>query len=154
MGARYALLNIVLWLVILTLLLVGCSPPNRVTPEQQSEIPTLTASPSALPSPYNTPTAILPTPIATATITPTASPAPTPTITPLPLQLVDQLGIPMVLVPAGPFVMGTEDRAGNERPAHTVMLDSYYIDQFEVSNPAFAQFLNAKGNQMEGLANW
>ena len=24
----------------------------------------------------------------------------------------------MVLVPAGPFVMGTEDRAGNERPAH------------------------------------
>jgi hypothetical protein len=29
------------------------------------------------------------------------------------LQLVDQIGIPMVLVPAGPFVMGTEGRAGN-----------------------------------------
>ncbi len=50
--------------------------------------------------------------------------------------------------------MGTDDRARNERPAHQVILDSFYIDQYEVSNAWFAKFLNAKGNQMEGNANW
>ena len=60
----------------------------------------------------------------------------------------------MVLVPAGPFVMGRDDRAGIERPAHTVALDAYYIDQYEVANQWYAAFLNEMGNQFEGLANW
>ncbi len=58
----------------------------------------------------------------------------------------------MVLVPAGPFLMGRDDRAGNERPAHTVTLEAYYIDQFEVTNASFAEFLNEMGNQIEGVA--
>jgi formylglycine-generating enzyme required for sulfatase activity len=33
-----------------------------------------------------------------------------------------------------------------------VYLDSYYIDQFEVSNSAFVEFLNEVGNQIEGVA--
>ena len=154
MGTRLPSLTFIKWLVVLGLLVAGCSPPNRVTAELQPETPALVASPSALPSPTQIPTATALIPTDTATITPTATLAPTPTITPLPPQLIDAFGIPMVLVPAGPFVMGTEDRAGNERPAHTVTLNSYYIDQFEATNTAFAEFLNAKGNQMEGLANW
>lgn len=148
------MLNMVGWSVVITFVLGGCSSPDRVTPEQGSKTPELTASPSPLPSATHTPTFTPFIPTDTATITPTKTLAPTSTITPLPLQLVDQLGIPMVLVPAGSFIMGTEYRAGNERPAHSVTLDAYYIDQFEVTNAAFAQFLNAKGNQMEGLANW
>lgn len=60
----------------------------------------------------------------------------------------------MVLVPAGEFTMGRNDRDWNEKPAHTVVLDDYYIDQFETTNLDYARFLNEQGNQFEGLANW
>jgi formylglycine-generating enzyme required for sulfatase activity len=60
----------------------------------------------------------------------------------------------MVLVPAGPFVMGRDDMSGVERPAHIVTLDDYYIDQYEVTNESYAAFLNDRGNQFEGLAHW
>jgi formylglycine-generating enzyme required for sulfatase activity len=80
-----------------------------------------------------------------------------PTGTPYPLQITDDFGIPMVLVPAGSFLMGTnnsdalkECRTVNpnlncdafyfsdEKPARTVDLDYvYYIDQFEVTNERY-----------------
>jgi len=65
---------------------------------------------------------------------------------------VDQRGIAMVLVPAGDFLMGSDSWSGSEKPVHTVYLDSFYIDQFEVSNTIFAEFLNEVGNQIEGVA--
>src|SRR5262249_50673622 len=37
----------------------------------------------------------------------------------------------MVLVPAGPFTMGRDDGVDDERPAHTVWLDAFYIDRTE-----------------------
>jgi iron(II)-dependent oxidoreductase len=58
----------------------------------------------------------------------------------------------MVLVPAGEFLMGSDSWSGSEKPAHIIYLDSFYIDQFEVSNTAFAEFLNEVGNQIEGVA--
>jgi eukaryotic-like serine/threonine-protein kinase len=60
----------------------------------------------------------------------------------------------MVFIPAGNFLMGMEDRARNESPVHTVYLDAFYIDKYEVSNVWFAEFLNAQGNQFEGNAPW
>jgi formylglycine-generating enzyme required for sulfatase activity len=60
----------------------------------------------------------------------------------------------MRLIPAGPFIMGSASWNDNERPLHTVYLDAFYIDQFEVSNASFAEFLNANGNQIEGYAPW
>lgn len=50
--------------------------------------------------------------------------------------------------------MGINGYAKVEAPPHTVILHDYYIDQFEVNNATFAEFLNAQGNQFEGLANW
>jgi len=47
----------------------------------------------------------------------------------------------MVLVPAGSFTMGTDDGLPNERLAHTVMLDAYYIDQYEVTLSLYRKFL-------------
>jgi len=70
----------------------------------------------------------------------------------------------MVLVPAGEFKMGTNRpvirRAdGAEDPdlevkrsdhkLHTVYLDSYYIDKFEVTNKQYAEFLNAYGKDTD-----
>jgi iron(II)-dependent oxidoreductase len=49
-----------------------------------------------------------------------------------------------VLVPAGPFVMGTDDEAwayDNERPAHVVDLPAFRIDAAPVSNRRYAGFV-------------
>ncbi len=51
----------------------------------------------------------------------------------------------MVRVPGGSFVMGSDDGAEDERPAHTVRLDEFEIDRVPVTNADFAQFLDRFG---------
>jgi len=48
-----------------------------------------------------------------------------------------------VLVPAGPFVLGTDDPLAldNERPAHTVELPAFRIGRFPVTNGEYARFV-------------
>ncbi len=59
-------------------------------------------------------------------------------------------GAEMVLVPAGEFVMGSEE-SGNEKPRHRVYLDGFYIDKFEVTNALYKPFLqSARRNQSAG----
>ncbi len=50
-------------------------------------------------------------------------------------------GAPMLLVPAGPFLMGANDGLPNERPEHTVTIKAFYIDQYEVTSGRYQQFL-------------
>ncbi|MBQ1082894.1 ergothioneine biosynthesis protein EgtB [Nocardiopsis sp. B62] len=55
-----------------------------------------------------------------------------------------------VLVPAGPFTMGTDDDPwsyDNERCAHTVDLDAYWIDTDPVTNAAYLRFVADGGYQ-------
>lgn len=42
-------------------------------------------------------------------------------------------GHELLLVPAGPFLMGSDTHVAANQPAHTVYLDSFYIDRFEVT---------------------
>lgn len=52
----------------------------------------------------------------------------------------------MVLIPAGPFRMGTDKLAGNEsKPIHPVHLDAFYIDTHEVTVGEYKQFLLESG---------
>jgi formylglycine-generating enzyme required for sulfatase activity len=51
-------------------------------------------------------------------------------------------GAPMVLVPSGPFIMGTDEGEPDEGIEHEVTLSSYYIDVYAVTNARYAQFLN------------
>lgn len=53
-----------------------------------------------------------------------------------------------VLVPAGEFVMGTSTEPwalDNERPAHRVYTDAFWLDTTPVSNAGFAAFVDAGG---------
>jgi formylglycine-generating enzyme required for sulfatase activity len=57
-------------------------------------------------------------------------------------------------IPAGSFLMGSENGDSDEGPVHEVYLDAYYINVYEVTNSEYAVFLNEMGNQSEGGANW
>ena len=46
----------------------------------------------------------------------------------------------LILVPAGTFTMGSENRAADEKPMHKVYLDAYYIGKYEVTNAEYYEF--------------
>jgi formylglycine-generating enzyme required for sulfatase activity len=60
----------------------------------------------------------------------------TPAFTPLPAEITDAKGVQMVLVPEDEFTMGSEND-DDERPVHTVYLDDFYVDIFEVTNSLY-----------------
>ena len=53
----------------------------------------------------------------------------------------------MVLVPGGVFEMGAKDGFGfrDENTLHTVQVDSFWMDEHEVTNDEFARFVAATG---------
>lgn len=61
-------------------------------------------------------------------------------------------GMPMVLIPGGPFTMGSNDGLPNERPEHQVTLDPYLIDQYEVTMSAYQKFL--EGAKYDSPSTW
>ena len=54
---------------------------------------------------------------------------------------------PMVMIAAGEFAMGVDGTIGldDERPRHTVWLDAYRMDLYEVTTSRYARFLAATG---------
>jgi len=46
----------------------------------------------------------------------------------------------MVLIPAGEFIMGTDDKASLAYPVHKVNLPAFWIDKYEVTNTQFLDF--------------
>jgi len=64
-------------------------------------------------------------------------------------------GMPMVYVPPGDLQMGSESGESDERPVHPVHLDGFWIDQFEITNLAFEQFVLETGYQTDAeRAGW
>jgi formylglycine-generating enzyme required for sulfatase activity len=56
----------------------------------------------------------------------------------------------MVAIPAGMYPIGRNDAAADQRPRHIVALGAFRIDRTEVTNAAFAEYLNALGLPMRG----
>ncbi len=54
----------------------------------------------------------------------------------------------MVWVPSGEFTMGTDSALGwpDEKPAHRVRVDGFWMDQTEVTNAQFRAFVEATGH--------
>jgi formylglycine-generating enzyme required for sulfatase activity len=49
----------------------------------------------------------------------------------------------MVLIPAGPFQMGSNQGKADEKPVHTVTMSSFLIDVYEVTNANYARCVSA-----------
>lgn len=103
--------------------------PTRILP-----ILFIAAALAACAQPDPTVEAALPSPTPTPTQASTSTPAPAPTATPRPDHITDPHGASMTLIPAGEFTMGSDTGFPDEQPVHKVYLDSFYIDQTEVTN--------------------
>lgn len=102
------------------------------------------------PTPENTQTQTIATLVQdtvepSVTITPrsTSTSANTPISTPLPTEITDAKGVPMVLVPAGEFLMGSDDFNTSEKPAHRVYLADFFIDKYETTNAEYTACVEA-----------
>ena len=59
--------------------------------------------------------------------------------------IVGNDGAEMVLIPAGEFQMGNDDNT-TTKPVHTVYVDAFYIDKYEVTVGQYNQFVRATGH--------
>jgi formylglycine-generating enzyme required for sulfatase activity len=88
---------------------------------------------------------------ATATLTPMATatrpPTPTPETQAGDIRTVvrGDVEVEQVFVPAGSFMMGSEDGSSDEQPVHEVTLDAFWIDRTEVTNAQFGLFVADTG---------
>lgn len=65
-------------------------------------------------------------------------------VTPVATRVSSADGMVQVLVPAGEFIMGTDEEGlAKSRPQRSVHLDAFWIDQTEVTNAAYAMCLEA-----------
>ena len=67
--------------------------------------------------------------------------------TDLPQRIVGKDGAEMVLIPAGDFQMGSNQLSSSEQPVHTVYVDAFYMDVYEVTVEQYYQFVRATGHR-------
>ncbi|MBN1287649.1 MAG: SUMF1/EgtB/PvdO family nonheme iron enzyme [Anaerolineae bacterium] len=150
---------------VLALVLLAVAVVPRLG-EETSSAPTATTTFTSTPAPSATSiltnTATPPLPTLTSTPTPSATSIPTNTATPPPptpttpffpaggepewmpvLGELELKGVPMVYVPAGCFMMGSEDGNTDEKPVHEVCLDAYWIGKTEVTNAQYKACVDA-----------
>ena len=63
-------------------------------------------------------------------------------------------GVPegMVLIPAGEFQMGSDNPDGelDEKPVHTVYVDAFYMDKYQVTYAQYKKFVDANPKWQKG----
>jgi len=97
------------------------------SPMQQASPPLTTPPRSTLISPSETIQAVM-----------TAISTSLPTEAPLPAEIRDAKNVSMSLISAGEFTMGSDDAGdAGSRPAHTVYVEAFYIDKYEVTNEMY-----------------
>lgn len=60
-------------------------------------------------------------------------------------KFIVKLPADMVLIPAGSFMMGSDDGEQREKPVHEVYVDAFYLDKYEVTVAQFKKFVEAAG---------
>ena len=96
---------------------------------------------------HATQTALAPTSTSTPTPKPTATPIPSPTPNPGTNRLISKDNMTVIFIPAGEFIMGSsdddKDANAEEKPAHKVYTDAYWIDRTQVTNAMFRSCVKA-----------
>ncbi|MBU2568225.1 MAG: SUMF1/EgtB/PvdO family nonheme iron enzyme [Elusimicrobia bacterium] len=69
-------------------------------------------------------------------------------------EITGRDGAEMVLIPAGEFTMGSDGGDSDEKPAHKVYLDAYYIDKYEVTFEQYDKFCEATGRTKPSDSGW
>ena len=109
--------------------------PTPVPPEQDVEPTPIPPKQDVEPTPIPPKQDVEPTPIPPKQdVEMTLPPAPKPATPSVPSD--------MVLIPAGEFQMGSNDNT-DEKPIHTVHIDAFYIDKYEVTNAQYKAFVEA-----------
>ena len=72
----------------------------------------------------------------------------------LPTEIVSEIdSVIMVLIPAGTFQMGSTVGDSDERPVHTVTLNAFYMDVYEVTNARYQKFVESTGYPQPPLSH-
>ena len=163
-------------LIILITLVVGCGKSaSMVTPMSANATTMTTPVPTAVPTILPTPDSVVSDATPVSDVTMPIKPPATGDVPPTDPALGDAWvrptdGAVMVYVPAGAFQMGSSEAEIDdlltrcdklstfcdrklyepETPPHTVTLDGFWIDQFEITNAQFVAYLNEFGNWHEG----
>lgn len=78
-------------------------------------------------------------------------PAPSSSLEPLGAKSQNPgIGEEMVEIPAGEFIMGSDQGGFNEKPAHVTYLETYWIDPYEVTYQQYMEFVEATGHRQPG----
>jgi formylglycine-generating enzyme required for sulfatase activity len=114
-------------LSVSVMLMAACSATGAITPPLAAESPVGTERPADTKESENTETPGLGS-----------------------TRISETDGMILVFVPEGDFSMGSDSSGyANEKPVHTVFLDSYWIDRTEVTNAMFELFAVKTGYQTE-----
>ena len=160
--------------LILVLALMSNDRAERQPTNTPAPVAVATAQPTNTPQPADTapsPPTNTPRPADTATSPPTNTPRPSDTATPRPtntrrptatprapagggVQARAKDGMALVYVPAGEFEMGSIEGASDERPVHTIWLNSFWIDQTEVTNTQYRQCAEAGACEAPTECDW
>ncbi|MFZ5916931.1 MAG: formylglycine-generating enzyme family protein [Chloroflexota bacterium] len=130
------------------------TPTPRPSPTPPPATPT-PLPPTHTPPPPTQQTATIEQPGATDTPTPQVD---TPTPAPTPTPPAQTSTTEMILIPAGPFIMGSDADDPDETPQRQVDLPAFEIDLFEVTNAQFVAFVSATNyltdEEKGGGAGW
>ena len=64
------------------------------------------------------------------------------------LATLIEAGMPLVYIPPGEFLMGSDSDGENEKPAHHAYLEAFYIGRFPVTNWQYHEFVRDTGQEM------
>ena len=69
-------------------------------------------------------------------------------------EIVSEIdGATMVLIPTGTFQMGSTTGDSDEQPVHTVTLNAFYMDKYEVTNARYQKFVKSTGYPQPPLSH-
>ena len=143
----------ILLLLVVFLVSRNIGRSSATTEDVKVALP-VTATNIAVITPKEEETSIVVLPTETATATETPAPTATEAVLGIGSTRFREMDeMEQVFVPAGDFIMGTDDDPeayGNEKPVRTVYLDAFWIDKYEVSKKQYKKCVDAKACDLPG----